>query len=88
MKNLLTAAGIEPATFRFVAQHLNHCATGSWCTDRNFQFGYSRTDVANVPASAKLLVARKCSELSNPQFLDFSPKASAVHSPSNWLVTV
>ena len=20
-------AGIEPATFRFVAQHLNHCAT-------------------------------------------------------------
>ena len=27
MKNLLTPAGIEPATFRFVAQHLNHCAT-------------------------------------------------------------
>jgi len=27
MKNLLTLAGIEPATFRFVAQHLNHCAT-------------------------------------------------------------
>ena len=23
----LTPAGIEPATFRFVAQHLNHCAT-------------------------------------------------------------
>jgi len=27
MKNPLTLAGIEPATFRFVAQHLNHCAT-------------------------------------------------------------
>jgi len=27
MKNPLTAAGIEPATFRIVAQHLNHCAT-------------------------------------------------------------
>jgi hypothetical protein len=27
MKNRLTLAGIEPATFRFVAQHLNHCAT-------------------------------------------------------------
>ena len=27
MKNPLTQAGIEPATFRFVAQHLNHCAT-------------------------------------------------------------
>jgi len=27
MKNSMTPAGIEPATFRFVAQHLNHCAT-------------------------------------------------------------
>ena len=27
MKNPLTSARIEPATFRFVAQHLNHCAT-------------------------------------------------------------
>ena len=27
MKNPLTPVGIEPATFRFVAQHLNHCAT-------------------------------------------------------------
>jgi hypothetical protein len=23
----MTASGIEPATFRFVAQYLNHCAT-------------------------------------------------------------
>jgi len=23
----MTPAGVEPATFRFVAQHLNHCAT-------------------------------------------------------------
>ena len=27
MKNPLTQPGIETATFRFVAQHLNHCAT-------------------------------------------------------------
>jgi len=27
MKNPMTPAGIEPATFRFVTQHLNHCAT-------------------------------------------------------------
>ena len=27
MKNPLTPAAIEPATFRFLAQHLNHCAT-------------------------------------------------------------
>jgi len=26
MKNPQTPAGIKPATFRFVAQHLNHCA--------------------------------------------------------------
>jgi len=27
MKNSMTPAGIEPAAFRFVAQHLNHCGT-------------------------------------------------------------
>ena len=27
MKNPVTPAGIEPATFRFVAQYLNQCAT-------------------------------------------------------------
>ena len=27
MKNPMTPAGIEPAFFRVVAQHLNHCAT-------------------------------------------------------------
>ena len=27
MKNPMTLAGIKPATLRFVAQHLNHCAT-------------------------------------------------------------
>ena len=27
MKNPMTVAGIEPATFWFVAQHLNHRAT-------------------------------------------------------------
>ena len=27
LKNPMTPARVEPATFRFVAQHLNHCAT-------------------------------------------------------------
>ena len=41
MKNPLTPAGIEPATFRFVAQHLNHCATAVPCVDigRGFKIG-------------------------------------------------
>ena len=34
----MTPSGIEPATFRFVAQHLNHCATAVpglwWCNSR------------------------------------------------------
>ena len=34
MKNPLTPAGIDPATFRFVAQHLNHCATAEGYTDK------------------------------------------------------
>ena len=29
MKSPVTPAGTEPATFRFVAQHLNHCATAA-----------------------------------------------------------
>ena len=29
MKNPVTLAGIEPAIFRFVAQHLNHCAAAN-----------------------------------------------------------
>ena len=38
----MTPAGIEPATFRFVAQNLNHCATAvPFMTDtfRNLRFG-------------------------------------------------
>jgi len=38
MKDPLTPAGIEPATFRFVAQHLNHCATAVPYDDVLFGF--------------------------------------------------
>ena len=36
MKNPMTPAGIEPATFRFVAQRLNHCATAVPTVERAF----------------------------------------------------
>jgi hypothetical protein len=36
----MTPSGIEPATFRFVAQYLNHCATAvplmNWVRVTNF----------------------------------------------------
>jgi len=38
MKNPLTPAGIEPATFRFVAQHLKHCATAVPSSGGTFRF--------------------------------------------------
>jgi len=45
MKNPLTPAGIKPATYRFVAQHLNHCATvvppHNDYPDCNFSWFYS-----------------------------------------------
>ena len=48
MKIPLTQAGIEPATFRIVAQHLNHCATAVPHIIVVFQINGS----ANVPALA------------------------------------
>jgi len=38
MKNPLTLPGIEPATFRFVAQHFNHCATAEFIYKINQYF--------------------------------------------------
>jgi len=38
MKNPLTPAGIEPATFRFVALHLNHCATAMEKRGHKYKF--------------------------------------------------
>jgi len=37
MKNPLTPSGIEPATFRFASQHINHCATAGHSLDDNDQ---------------------------------------------------
>jgi hypothetical protein len=44
----MTPSGIEPATFRFVAQHLNHCATAIPST-----FTYSDKQVADIKVGVR-----------------------------------
>jgi hypothetical protein len=47
--------------------------------------GYSRTDVANVTTLAKLLGARKCSELSSSQFGILALKRVLfIHQVTGW----
>jgi len=48
MKNPLTLPGIEPATFRFVAQHLNHRATAVPFDTRKTQNIRKLPKLANV----------------------------------------
>jgi len=57
MKNPLTPAGIEPATFRFVAQHLNRCATAV-----NFIFSKNKSKIyfcVNSASSHKIVTAEQ-----------------------------
>jgi len=49
MKNPLTPPGIEPATFRFVAQYLNHCATAVPRENQNTHFIFSNIFLKIVP---------------------------------------
>jgi len=44
----MTPAGIEQATFRFVAQHLNHCATAVPVLQETSQIRVSRQARTNV----------------------------------------
>jgi len=66
----MTPPGIEPATFRFVAQHLNHYATAvpSFAVDRsmyhppnaNIDTGshYNKGALANTPIYVPLVLTR------------------------------
>ena len=53
MKNPLTPAGIDPATFRFVAQHLNHCATAVSINVPAYNKG-DKTDFSNYRGKSLL----------------------------------
>jgi len=60
MKNPLTLAGIEPATFRFVAQHLNHCATA---VPKHFSYFYEM--VMDILCSDCYYFICSCGEILN-----------------------
>ena len=51
----MTPAGIEPSTFRFVAQHLNHCATA---VPHNYEVLLKISENLNIPR--KPLALRTC----------------------------
>jgi len=57
MKYPITPAGIEPATFRFVAQHLNHCATAVphyWVLLKRFYIKAVELGLCTVTVACKL----------------------------------
>jgi len=63
MKNPLTPAGIEQATYRFVAQHLNQCAT----TVLTFTIHVSNLITAEFLLRMKLTVHNKPSNCTPPE---------------------
>ena len=55
----MTPPGIEPATFRFVAQHLNHCATAVMSENyfcKSKRQGYQSTAVSPTQIKIEILI--------------------------------
>jgi hypothetical protein len=63
-KNPMTPSGIEPATFRFVAQNLNHCATA---VPKGVMYGYIYTRHLPTKSTAE----NQCSRISRIGFWHF-----------------
>ena len=64
----MTPSGIEPATFRFVAQHFNHCATAvplAPCISINYviltYFPSNCTHLKNFPFEITVALDDRCS---------------------------
>ena len=53
MKNPLTPRGIKQATFRFVAQHLNHCATAVQITPYSYTNIHTNRDMQGHRSMAR-----------------------------------
>ena len=58
----MTPAGIKPATFRFVAQHLNHCATAvpTYIPTYMCSFEYSVIHMIHTNLSINKYVTHLC----------------------------
>ena len=50
----MTPSGIEQATFRFVAQHLNHCATAVSWKSANFDVHSTDQFITSLPLKGQL----------------------------------
>jgi len=86
MKNPLTLTGIEPATFRFVAQHLNHCATAvtafTVCPGKITFFGFDLDGVTRCSVKAHIIsVIKNCDSrwLENCTLLGYYTASSGNH---------
>jgi len=62
MKYPVTLAGIEPAIFRFVAQHLNNCATADTSMERNKIPGICESEIIRTGILFKFHIWLHCSE--------------------------
>ena len=78
----MTPAGIEPATFRFVAQHLNHCATAVPVSYIYIYIyaGYTQKNGAVSKVNKKFI-----SHLTRAQH---TPSAAAIVQVSRALITI
>ena len=63
MKNPQTLAGIEPATFRFVAQHLNHCAIAAPNNNNNNMLNSDCVYVSREHQTINIDLSQCCSLL-------------------------
>jgi hypothetical protein len=89
----VTPSGIEPATFRFVAQHLNHCATAvPGVTDcDHLIFRLHRVDIVietvkNSGAAGYIILFGLVFSSKGPDIFLSSSFSASIGSPSEFLI--
>ena len=74
----MTPVGIEPATFRFVAQHLNHCATAVPDDKYYKQEKVSRCSLCQVYEETDDYITYACPLLAKEQYIKRHDRLCAV----------